>query len=90
MKMGQLQKQKKKLNLPFTIAETVFNSHCTLLSNLSNGTPGVKRPKREAHHSPPTTTEVKNKSAYSSTWQFVCMAGSKLRNNLTFHIHYLC
>jgi hypothetical protein len=29
--------------------------------------PGVKRPKREADHSPPSSAEVKNKLSYTST-----------------------
>jgi len=35
---------------------------------------GVKRPQREAHHSPPSSTEVTNKCNYASTPP-VCIHG---------------
>jgi hypothetical protein len=35
---------------------------------------GVKRPGREADHSPPSNTEVKNACSYTSTPQYVFMA----------------
>jgi hypothetical protein len=35
---------------------------------------GVKRPEREADHSPPSSAEVKNAGSYTSTPQYVFMA----------------
>jgi hypothetical protein len=35
--------------------------------------PGVKRPGREADHSPPSSAEVKNAWSYTSTLQYVFM-----------------
>jgi hypothetical protein len=45
-------------------------------SLLSNGTlsPGVKWPGREADHSPPSSTEVKNAWSYNSTSR-ICLHG---------------
>jgi hypothetical protein len=37
-------------------------------------TPGVKRPGREADHSPPSSAEVKNAWRYTSIPQYVFMA----------------
>jgi hypothetical protein len=37
-------------------------------------TPEVKRPPREADHSPPPSSEVKNAWSYTSTPQYVLMA----------------
>jgi hypothetical protein len=46
-------------------------------SLLSNGywkfSPGIKRPGREADHSPPTSAEVKNTWFYTSTTPYVFM-----------------
>jgi hypothetical protein len=36
--------------------------------------PGVKRPKREADHSPPSGAEVKNAWSYISTSSYILMA----------------
>jgi hypothetical protein len=38
------------------------------------GTQGVKRPRREADHSPPTSPEVKKMSIYTSTPPYAFMA----------------
>jgi hypothetical protein len=47
---------------------------------------GVKRPEREADHSPPSSAEVKNTWSYTSTPQYVFMAWClvKHRDNFTF------
>jgi hypothetical protein len=47
---------------------------------------GVKRPGREADHSPPSSTEVKIAWSYTSTPQYVFMAWClvKYRDNFTF------
>jgi hypothetical protein len=52
---------------------------------------GVKRPGREAGHSPPPSAEVKNAWSYISTPQYVFMAWClvKYRDNLTYSIHIL-
>jgi hypothetical protein len=48
----------------------------SLLTNEYQGSlfPGVKRPRREAHHSPPTSAEVKNTWIYTSNTPYVFMA----------------
>jgi hypothetical protein len=43
-------------------------------SLLSNGLPGVKRPVRDAEHSPPTSAEVKKTWIYTSTPLYAFMA----------------
>jgi hypothetical protein len=47
-----------------------------LLSNVYGGalSLGIKRPKREADHSPPTSAEVKKTWVYTSTSLYVFMA----------------
>jgi hypothetical protein len=47
---------------------------------------GVKRPWREADHSPPSSAEVKNAWSYTSTPQYAFMAWCfvKYRDNFTF------
>jgi hypothetical protein len=47
---------------------------------------GVKRPRREANHSPPSSAKVKNAWSYTSTSQYVFMAWClvKHRDNFTF------
>jgi hypothetical protein len=64
-------------------------------SLLSNGywgvlSPGLKRPAREADHSPPTSAEVKNAWSYTSTHQCVFMAWClvKHRENFIFTLLY--
>jgi len=49
---------------------------------------GVKRPEREADHSPPSSTEVKNTWRYTSTPQYVFMAWClvKHRDSFTFYL----
>jgi hypothetical protein len=51
---------------------------------------GVKRPRREADHSPPSSAEVKNAWSYTSTPQYVFMAWClvKHRDNFTFTLVY--
>jgi hypothetical protein len=39
-------------------------------------TPGVKRPSREADHSPPSTSEFKDAWSYASTPQYAFMFGA--------------
>jgi hypothetical protein len=57
----------------------------TLLSN--GGTrgsfPGVKWPEREADHSPPSNTEVKNAWSYTSTPQYASMAWCSVKTEST-------
>jgi hypothetical protein len=47
--------------------------------------PGVKRPGREADHSPQSTAEIKNAWSYTSTPQYIFMVWClvKLRDNFT-------
>jgi hypothetical protein len=48
---------------------------------------GVKRPDREADHSPPSSAEVKNAWSYASTPQcsfMICSINRKHRENFTF------
>jgi hypothetical protein len=47
---------------------------------------GLKRPGREADHSPPSSAEVKNAWSYTSTPQYVFVAWClvKHRDNFTF------
>jgi hypothetical protein len=57
--------------------------------------PGVKRPGREADHSPPYSAEVKNAWSYTSTPQYVFKAWClvKHRDNFTFSLpllFYVC
>jgi hypothetical protein len=50
---------------------------------------GIKRPAREADHSPPSSAEVKNAWSYTSTPQYVFMTWYlvKNRDNFTFYIY---
>jgi hypothetical protein len=50
----------------------------------------VKRPGREANHSPPSSADVKNAWIFTSTCLYVFMARClvKLRNNFTFPLQY--
>jgi hypothetical protein len=50
--------------------------------------PGVKRPGREADHSPPSSAEVKNAWSYNSAPQYAFMAWClvKHRDNFTFYL----
>jgi hypothetical protein len=54
--------------------------------------PGVKRPRREADHSPATSAEVKNAWSYTSTPQYVFMAWCLVRHrdNFTFTFYEEC
>jgi hypothetical protein len=47
---------------------------------------GVKRPEREADHSPPSSAEVKNSWSYTATAQYVFMAWCLVnhKDNFTF------
>jgi hypothetical protein len=60
-------------------------------SLLSTGYLGLKRPGREADHSPPSSAEVKNAWGYTSTPQYVFMAWClvKHRDNFAFVIFYI-
>jgi hypothetical protein len=53
---------------------------------------GVRRPGREADHSPPSSTENKNAWSYTSTSQYVFMAWClvKRRDNFTFYLYLTC
>jgi hypothetical protein len=44
------------------------------LLQLNNENPGIKRPEREANHSPPTSAEVKKTRIYTLTPPYVFMA----------------
>jgi hypothetical protein len=46
--------------------------------------PGVKRPGREADHSPPSSAEVKNAWSYTSTPQFVFIAWCLVKHRHKF------
>jgi hypothetical protein len=54
--------------------------------------PGVKRPRREADHSPPTSTEVKKTWVYTSTPRYAFMAQClvKYRDNFTLPYRDAC
>jgi hypothetical protein len=58
------------------MVNTGFEAHPVSLSNGHQGffLTGVKRPVREAEHSPPTSAEVKKIWAYTSTPPNVFMA----------------
>jgi hypothetical protein len=51
---------------------------------------GIKRPGREADHSPPSSAEVKNAWSYNSTPKYVFMAWClvKRRYNFTFSVYH--
>jgi hypothetical protein len=44
---------------------------------------GVKRPGREAHHSPPSSAEIKNVWSYTSTPQYTFMAWCSVKSTGT-------
>jgi hypothetical protein len=46
--------------------------------------PGVKRPRREADHSPPSSAEVKNAWSYTSTPPYVFMAWYLLKHRYNY------
>jgi hypothetical protein len=50
--------------------------------------PGVKRPGREADHSPPSSAEVKNAWSYTSTLPFVFMAWYLVKNRDNFAFYF--
>jgi len=55
-------------------------------------TPGVKRPGREADHSPPSTAEVKPEWSYTSTPQYIfmsCCLIKQLSNGYVLKASYL-
>jgi len=45
--------------------------------------PEVKRPSREAEHSPPSSADIKNMWKYTSTLQYVFMTSTPAHDNLT-------
>jgi hypothetical protein len=47
--------------------------------------PGVKRLGREANHSPPSSTEIKNAWSYTSIPLYVFMAWCLIKDRLYFH-----
>jgi hypothetical protein len=53
--------------------------------------PGVKRPGREADHSPPSSAEVKNAWSYISTPQYAFMAWCLVKHmdNFTFYLYIM-
>jgi hypothetical protein len=52
-------------------------------------TPGIKRPGREADHSPSSSADVQSTWSYTSTPPYVFMEGYlvKHRDNFTFNLH---
>jgi hypothetical protein len=52
---------------------------------------GVKRPGREADHSPPSSAKVKNAWSYASTPLYILMAWCLVKHgdNFTFYLFYL-
>jgi len=52
--------------------------------------PGVKRPEREADHSPPSSTKVKNAWSYTSTHPYVCMTWCLAKYRIRLHGAVLC
>jgi hypothetical protein len=48
---------------------------------------GVKRPRCQADHSPPCSSEVKNAWSYTSTPLYVSMAWCLVKHNFTFTLH---
>jgi len=51
--------------------------------------PGVKRPGREADHSPPSSAEVKNAWIYTSTTHTSSWRGAQSRTGYVFMTWYL-
>jgi hypothetical protein len=51
--------------------------------------PGVKRPGREAEHSPPSVTEVENAWSYTSTPAYIIMAWSLIKGYVFMALHNL-
>jgi hypothetical protein len=51
--------------------------------------PGLKRPRREADHSPPYSAEVKNEWSYTSTPQYAFMAWCSVKAQGQLYL-YLC
>jgi hypothetical protein len=51
---------------------------------------GVKRPGREADHSPPSSAEVKNAWSYTSTPQYVFMAWCLVKHRDAFLSYQIC
>jgi hypothetical protein len=49
---------------------------------------GVKRPGREADHSPPSSAKVKNEWSYTSTPQYALMALCSVKAQLKYHINF--
>jgi hypothetical protein len=47
---------------------------------------GVKRPKREANHSPPSRAEIKNGWSYTSTPPYVCIAWCLIKHEGQLYI----
>jgi hypothetical protein len=45
---------------------------------------GIKRPGREAHHSPPSSAEIKNAWRYTSTLPYVFMASCLIKHRDSF------
>jgi hypothetical protein len=48
-------------------------------------TQGVKRPEREADHSPPSSAEVENAWSYTSTPQYVFKAWCLIKHRIRLH-----
>jgi len=50
---------------------------------------GVKRPRREANHSPHSSAEVKNAWGYTSTPQYAFMAWCSVKTQEQLHLYFL-
>ena len=67
------------------IIQTGSGAHPASLFNRYQGLfPGVRRPERDADHSPPSNAEVKNEWGYSSTPP-ICFHGVDRGNLLYFY-----
>jgi hypothetical protein len=74
----------------FSLNHCVQNGSRTHPASYSMGTvgsfPGVKRPQREADHSPPSSAEVKDAWSYTSTPQYVFMAWCSVKAQIQLYL----
>jgi hypothetical protein len=50
--------------------------------------PGIKRPRREAFNSPPSSTKVKNVWSYTSTLEYIFMAWCIIKKEIGKNFHF--
>jgi hypothetical protein len=76
-----------KICLSSTRGQDGLRGPLILLSNMFGEaiSPGVQRPGREAHHSPPSSTEVKNVWKYTSSSPYVLVASSLIKHMQISH-----